>query len=102
MVAADVAGIVTDGPDMKVDIDYQLHVSHVTVTFSGYESERDGLVKYEWAVGSAPRFDDVMPYSYIDLLTEDDVAPRMLGKMKQCSMYVGIRDVYIFLISLCK
>ena len=79
MVAGDVAGVVTDGPDMQADIDHQLDISEVTMTFSGFESQRDGLVQYEWAIGSSPRFDDVMPYSYIDLMTVDTPTPGMLG-----------------------
>ena len=81
MVPSDVAGVVSDGPDIQVDIDYQLHVSEVTVTFSGYESQRDGVTRYECAVGSAPRFDDVMAYSYINLVTADVAPTGMLGKM---------------------
>ena len=79
VVAGDVAGVVTDGPDMQADIDHQLDVSEVTMTFSGFESQRDGLARYEWAIGSSPRFDDVMPYSYIDLMTVDTPTPGMLG-----------------------
>ena len=80
VVSGDVAGVVRDGPDTLVDIDYQLDLSTVTVTFSGYESERDGVTRYEWAVGSAPRLDDVMPYSYVNLVTDDGGASGMLGK----------------------
>ena len=79
VVAGDVAGVVTDGPDMQMDIDNQLDVSEVTMTFSGFESQRDGLARYEWAIGLSPRFDDVMPYSYIDLMTVDTPTPGMLG-----------------------
>ena len=78
-MAGDVAGVVTDGPDMHVDIDHQLDVSEVTVTFSGFESQRDGMARYEWAIGSSPRFDDVMSYSYVDLMTADTPTPGMLG-----------------------
>ena len=74
------AGVVRDGPDTGVDIDYQLDVSTVTVTFSGYESQRDGVSRYEWAVGSAPRLDDVMPYSDVNLVTHDGGSQGMLGK----------------------
>ena len=80
VVPGDKAGVVRDGPDTLVDIDYQLDLSTVTVTFSGYESERDGVTRYEWAVGSAPRLDDVMPYSYVNLVTDDGGASGMLGK----------------------
>ena len=80
VVSGDVAGVVKDGPDTLVDIDYQLDLSTVTVTFSGYESERDGVTRYEWAVGSAPRLDDVMPYSYVNLVTDDGGASGVLGK----------------------
>ena len=75
------AGVVRDGPDTGVDIDYQVDVSTVTVTFSGYESQRDGVSRYEWAVGSAPRLDDVMPYSDINLVTDDGWPMGMLGKI---------------------
>ena len=80
VVSGDVAGVVKDGPDTLVDIDYQLDLSTVTVTFSGYVSERDGVTRYEWAVGSAPRLDDVMPYSYVNLVTDDGGASGVLGK----------------------
>ncbi|KAK2165039.1 hypothetical protein NP493_1368g00012 [Ridgeia piscesae] len=79
VVSGDVAGVVRDGPDIGVDIDYQLDVSTVTVTFGGYESQRDGVSRYEWAIGSAPRLDDVMPYSDIDLVTDDGGPMGMLG-----------------------
>ena len=75
------AGVVRDGPDTGVDIDYQLDLSTVTVTFGGYESQRDGVSRYEWALGSAPRLDDVMPYSDIDLVTNDGGPMGMLGKI---------------------
>ena len=80
VVVQDVAGVVKDGPDTLVDIDYQLDLSTVTVTFSGFESKLDGVTRYEWAVGSAPRLDDVMPYSYVNLVTDDEGASGMLGK----------------------
>ncbi|KAI0241220.1 hypothetical protein LSAT2_032838 [Lamellibrachia satsuma] len=79
MVSGDVAGVVSDGPDTQLDIDYQMDKSEVTVTFTGYESERDGVAHYQWAVGSAPRLDDVMPYSYVNLIEEDGGADGMLG-----------------------
>ena len=81
MVSGDVAGVVSDGPDTQLDIDYQMDKSEVTMTFSGYESERDGVAHYQWAVGSAPRLDDVMPYSYINLVEEDGGTDGTLGKM---------------------
>jgi len=80
VVSGDVAGVVSDGPDTQLDIDYEMDVSEVTVTFSGYESERDGVTHYQWAVGSAPRLDDVMPYSYINLVEETGDKQGMLGK----------------------
>ena len=83
MVPGDVAGVVSDGPDTQLDIDYKMDKSEVTVTFSGYESERDGVAHYQWAVGSAPRLDDVMPYSYVNLIEEDGGTDGMLGKMTQ-------------------
>ena len=83
MVSGDVAGVVSDGPDTQLDIDYQMDKSEVTVTFTGYESERDGVAHYQWAIGTAPRLDDVMPYSYVNLIEEDGGADGMLGKMTQ-------------------
>ena len=85
MVSGDVPGVVTDGPDTQLDIDYEMDVSEVTVTFGGYESERNGVTHYQWAVGSAPRLDDVMPFSYINLVEEDGGTQGMLGKMTQNS-----------------
>ena len=84
-MSGDVPGMVNDGPDTQLDIDNEMDVSEVTVTFSGYESERDGVTHYQWAVGSAPRLDDVMPFSYINLVEEDGGTQGMLGKMTQNS-----------------
>ena len=80
MVSGDVPGVVYDGPDSQVDIDYDMDVSDVTVTFNGFESQRDGISHYYWAVGSAPRLDDVMPYSRADLLVNDGEMEGTLGE----------------------
>ena len=83
MVSGNVAGVVSDGPDTQLDIDYQMDNSEVTVTFSGYESERDSVAYYQQADGLAPRLDDVMPYSYVNLIKEDGGTDGMLRRMTQ-------------------
>ena len=80
MVSGDVTGVVYDGPDAQVDVDVDIDVSDVTVTFSGFESQRDGVSHYSWAVGSAPRLDDIMPYSRADLLINDGDMEGTLGE----------------------
>ena len=80
IVSGDITGVVYDGPDSQVDIDYDMDVSDVTVTFNGFESQRDGISHYYWAVGSAPRLDDVMPYSRADLLVNDEEMKGSLGE----------------------
>ena len=71
MVSADKEGVVWDGPDEQVDIDYQLQANTVTVTFDGFESERDGIDRLEVAVGTSPQYDDVLTYTSDDIIAAD-------------------------------
>ena len=77
VLLGDVAGVVSDGPDPQVDVDNYWDVSEVTVTFSGFESP-DGFARYEWAVGSAPGLDDVMPFTHFDLVIDDGVSGKLV------------------------
>ena len=71
VVSADKEGVVRDGPDEGIDVDYQLHASTLTVTFEGFESERDGIVKHEVAVGTSPLYDDIMTYTSASIISQD-------------------------------
>ena len=71
VVSADKEGVVRDGPEEGVDVDYQLHANTLTVTFDGFESERDGIAQHEVAVGTRPLYDDVMSFSSSDIITQD-------------------------------
>ena len=88
MVSGNVSGVVSDGPDTQLDIGYQMDNSEVTVTFSGYESERDSVAYYQQAVGLAQRLDVVMPCSYVNLIKEDGGTDGMLVKMTQTSLCI--------------
>ncbi|XP_078585863.1 uncharacterized protein LOC144867674 [Branchiostoma floridae x Branchiostoma japonicum] len=81
VVPGDKVGVVADGPHMTdsetddvstVDVDYQLQTGAVTVRFKGFESARHGIVHYEWAVGTAALWDDVMPYSSAGIVLHDE------------------------------
>ena len=87
MVAADKAGLVTDGPELGVDVDYQLPTRTLTINFDGYESAKDGIAKHEVAVGNKPEYDDVMEFTVADIISQDvngigNVAP----VNKKCNM----------------
>ena len=71
VVAADKAGIVRDGSEDGVDVDYQLQTNMLSVTYDGFESERDGIIKHEVAVGTRPMYDDVMTFTTADIITWD-------------------------------
>lgn len=34
----------------------------MTMTFSGFESSRDGIVKFDWAVGTSPGGEEIQPF----------------------------------------
>ena len=63
-------GVVLDGGETKMvngielpsDIDYQKEMTAVTMQFQGYESQLYGIDRYEWAVGTSPRGEDVQPF----------------------------------------
>ena len=67
MVSGDVAGVVSNGSDTQLDIDYQLDKSEVTLTFSGYESERETA----WLTisGQLARLQDLMTSCHICMST---------------------------------
>jgi len=44
------------------DIDVTLDVTTVTVQFEGFESAEQGIMGYEWAVGTTPGGEEVQPF----------------------------------------
>lgn len=79
VVDGDKTGVVSDGPDPSVDVDYQLDTSTLTLTFEGFESEAHGISHLEYCVGSRPGVDDVVPYSSVGLIVEDDRQHASIG-----------------------
>ncbi|XP_070573688.1 uncharacterized protein [Ptychodera flava] len=79
VLQGDMAGIVDDGPDtdvigsdtISVDVEYQKEDGVVTAQFHGFESQINGIVHYEWAVGTEPRKDDVQPFSSAGIVVSD-------------------------------
>ncbi|XP_070572594.1 uncharacterized protein [Ptychodera flava] len=79
VLQGDIAGIVDDGPDtdiidsntISVDVEYQKEDGVVTAQFHGFESQINGIVHYEWAVGTEPRKDDVQPFSSAGIVVSD-------------------------------
>nr|XP_006817093.1 PREDICTED: uncharacterized protein LOC100376421 [Saccoglossus kowalevskii] len=78
VVAKDKVGFVKDGPNDpdtdNPDVDYQKETGTVTARFTGFESAQHGIVHYEWAVGTAPRLDDIQPYVSYGVFIEEDVS----------------------------
>ena len=63
VVEGDRAGVVYDGPDQNGDVDFEIDGSTATATFHGFQSARDGIKQYMWAVGTQPYDDDVLSYT---------------------------------------
>ena len=74
VVEEDREGIVWDGTGATVhqDIDYQLDRDFVSMRFYGFESALHGIDRYEWAIGSQPRYDDVMPFTSYGIIVTDE------------------------------
>ena len=70
-MSADKEGVVMDGSEEGIDIDYQLIANVLTVTFGGFESERDGIDELQVAVGSKPMYDDILVYTENNIISED-------------------------------
>ena len=52
VVAGDTVGIIRDGEDPDIDIDYTDETTAITAHFDGFNSQScGGIVRYEWAVG---------------------------------------------------
>ena len=80
VLEGDKAGVVADGPTAADDIDFQRQTATATQTFTGFESERDGIVHYLWAVGSKPCWDDVLSFSPAALLISQPLAAQTHGE----------------------
>ena len=65
------------GTSFENDIDYQIEDHTITMSFSGFESALHGIDRYEWAIGTQPRYDDVMPFTDYGIIVTDE---RTLGK----------------------
>ena len=61
VVRSDQAGSVWDGEGLTVeeDKDYRPGYYSVSLHFTGFESELNGISHYMWALGTQPRSDDV-------------------------------------------
>ena len=72
MVKADIAGVVWDGPGLGYihDIDYTSDQYTVTLHFSGFESELNGISNYLWGLGTKPGIDDVKRFSEYGIISE--------------------------------
>ncbi|XP_006813393.2 uncharacterized protein LOC100378058, partial [Saccoglossus kowalevskii] len=78
VLQGDITGLTNDGPDtqtiagstVSIDTDYQKENTIVTAQFHGFESQRHGIVHYEWAVGSTPRLDDIQPYTSAGIVVD--------------------------------
>ena len=73
VVQADQTGQAWDGPGLSIEMDEDYVSGHysVTIHFSGFESELNGISHYMWALGTRPRSDDVKGYSSYGILTTD-------------------------------
>ncbi|KAL3873866.1 hypothetical protein ACJMK2_036950, partial [Sinanodonta woodiana] len=74
VIPEDVAGIAIDGlgNTMEQDIDYQWDISSVTMRFSGFTSHLHGVASFQWAVGTTPYGEDVLPFIQADLSHEEE------------------------------
>ena len=72
IVEGNQAGIVYDGPTITKDEDVQIEVTAITSSFHGFNSARDGIAHYYWAVGTKPFSDDVMAYTD-EGIVEDEI-----------------------------
>ena len=77
MVEEDQNGVVWDGvgESIREDIDYQLETDELSMAFEGFQSALHGILRYEWAVGSHPRYDDIMPFTSYGIIVTGD-SPR--------------------------
>lgn len=61
-------GIVLDGDQTVVDVDYQFNMTRLCVTFSGFH----GAVSYSWAIGTTPGGSDVAAFRHLTALESKD------------------------------
>ena len=53
------------------DSDFQLDRWSVTAHFSGYTSHLHGMARFDWAVGTNPGGEDIMPFSVLGIVHDE-------------------------------
>ena len=72
MVTDGSAGTVTLTTVASTDRDYQLDRWSVTAQFSGFTSHLHGLSRFDWAVGTSPGGEQVMPFSVLGIVHDEE------------------------------
>ena len=75
-----IIGIIVDGADgtntgmLGKDIDVTLDVTTVTVQFEGFESADQGIMGYEWAVGTTPGGEELQGYTKQGIVLKEEMS----------------------------
>jgi hypothetical protein len=66
-------------------------LSLVSVRFGGFESERCGIVRYDWAVGTRPLASNVLTYTRLGIATRQQRALLLVPLMQGATYYATVR-----------
>ena len=72
ILRANVPGVVIDGRVEK-DIDLTTDDKSVSMSFGGFSSDACNIESYDWALGSEPYFSDIIPFTDINIVMEDNM-----------------------------
>ncbi|MDQ7779968.1 MAG: fibronectin type III domain-containing protein, partial [Planctomycetota bacterium] len=84
-----VAGVVNDGAQAGVDIDFQNSTTTISANWSGFSDPESGISGYEWAIGTSPGATDVHPFQDVGMATSASTSHVMLTA--GATYYVTIR-----------
>ena len=95
-------GIVADGATDTVlmstagqtDRDYELDKWSVTAQFNGYTSHLNGMARFDWAVGTTPGGEEVMPFSVLGI-QHDEAETSVPGDGEHCVLFVIVTVVVV-------
>ncbi|KAK7498950.1 hypothetical protein BaRGS_00009759 [Batillaria attramentaria] len=71
VLQGNVAGVVQDGRTGE-DEDFTNDKASVAATFSGFSSQACGIEVFEWGVGTTPCATDILPYSEVGLVMDQN------------------------------
>lgn len=74
------SGVIIDGADgtekgiMGKDVDVTSDSSTVTAQFEGFTDDDQGIMEYEWAVGTTPGGEDLMGFTKQGIVLKEETA----------------------------